>query len=258
MPVSTLELFSSLLDGFLPQLRPMEMEGCPIRFCTGLVPVPAGIRPSETRGRAWVPAGGQGDSMAAAATSCLGEMAERLSLFRVLDGHDPRIFKDAEARPELPAGQFFGFSAAQEARLLERYFSGFEAAGKRVDWNGLAPERVAACNLKTETVAQLPAYGVLLQPLDHEGVVDFGSTVGTAVYSSFEEAQQRATWELVERDAFAPGMVQPHVDKSGSRGGICTIFVQFFDGLSVWTGSSDPSFQGPDRSCRPCCGCCFF
>jgi len=200
---STLELFSSLLSRYLPQLRPMEMEGCPIRFCTGLVSAPSGSGFADQNVGAWLPAGGQGQNAVAAATSCLGEMAERLSLYRDLDADDPRTFKVRDGVPDLPAGPVFGFSAGQEAQMLRRYFPGFETAEERVDWNRLAPERIRLRNLITGSAAQLPAYGVLLKPLTTEGMPDFGSTAGAAVYSSFEEAVERATWELVERDAFA-------------------------------------------------------
>jgi len=198
-------LFAGLIDLFDPVLKPVALKGCPINFCTGLVrlPVPRGGE-SGAAGMT-IPAGGQGRTPAMAAISCLGEMAERLSLFSKGAG-DKRILSQSGEREDLPLGPVLGFSARQELSLAESHPALRKAwRNGRIDWNALSDRRLEVTNLCDGRQAQVPAFGVLLG--EREGlagsVPGITSSSGAAVWSTREEAARRALRELAERDAFA-------------------------------------------------------
>ncbi|GGB44472.1 hypothetical protein GCM10011316_15620 [Roseibium aquae] len=199
----TLTLFAPLLASRRPRLKRISGDDEPVHLCTGLIEAPHSNADSKGMETAWLPAGGQGRDKVSAAVSCLGEMAERLSLYRLPQNRDPRIFPIRSDLEDLAAGPFFGFSPTQEHRAGNAHFAGFRLPDGKIDWNGLSEARVTVRHLATGRTAQLPAFGVLLNPLGEPGLPDFGSTLGAAVYTTFEEAVRRATWELVERDAMA-------------------------------------------------------
>lgn len=202
---TTFHLFVRLIDGFSPVLKPVRLTNCPVFFCSGLVELTKEGAGQEKSEALVIAAGGQGASEARAAVSCLGEMAERISLFAG-PGRDPRIHFAAPRQAELELGPFLGFSRRQEARLCARYqnFNQWFQNGK-LDWNQISSRRVLVSNMKDGSVAPIPSLGVLLAeeglPVTPEN--GFASTSGAAVWSTREKASERALYELVERDAFA-------------------------------------------------------
>lgn len=198
-------LFVPLIEKFKPVLRPVFLRDCPVSFYTALLKLRSA---AETEGRAGLmtlAAGGQGQSPGTAALACLGELAERVSLFS--EGtQDLRVFEKSELVEDLPLGAFLGFSGAQEQELLKRYprLEGFVSDG-RIDWNRMSRRRLKVTNLRDGRQAQVPAFGILF---GEEGEGEHlppapVSSSGTAVWSNLAEAARRALQELAERDAFA-------------------------------------------------------
>lgn len=200
----TVSLFAGLIDTFDPILKRVALKDSPMHFCTGLVRLPSPWNPAPTEARLTIPAGGQGENPALAAISCLGEMAERISLFSKGPG-DQRTFDKKNAFEDLPLGPVLGFSARQEKKFAELY-PAVQAVlrNDRIDWNGLSGRRVWVTNLRDGRRGQIPAFGVLLG--EREGaagsVPRVASSSGAAVWSNREDAARRALHELVERDAF--------------------------------------------------------
>ncbi len=197
-------LFAGLIDLYGPVLKPVALKDCPIHFCTGLVRLPNPSNQASNEARITIPAGGQGPDPATAAISCLGEMAERISLF--FEGEDdPRICSRNAQIEDVPLGPVLGFSARQERRLAERS-QAVQAAWRndRIDWNALSDARVEITNLRDGRHAQIPAFAVLMGKREGMGgsVPRVASSSGTAVWSDREEATRRALHELAERDAF--------------------------------------------------------
>lgn len=200
--VGDLKLFSKLIETFRPTLKFIPLRECPACFCTGLVELSG---PGDAGRRQVLAAGGQGEKPGRAALSCLGELAERVSLFSI-GSADPRVVSYTDPAMDLELGPFLGFSADQECYLQEQnpeLNSGRE--GERVAWNNLARRRVAVACLRTGAAANLPAYGVLF---GERTCVDLSvpgllSSSGTAVWSDMHTATRKAVDELAERDAFA-------------------------------------------------------
>ncbi len=203
--LSDINLFSRMIDAFQPELRQVSLKECPVCFCTGLARIPEQEGLENGGGGAPLAAGGQGDTPGRAALSCLGEMAERISLFTVGIA-DPRISRRTPELNDLPLGPVAGYSANQECEL--------NSASRKLDdnespvpvaWNELSDRRVLVTNLHTNQKAYFPAYGVLFGEKTREPLAlpAFASTSGTAVWRDLEGAVLRGVYELVERDAFA-------------------------------------------------------
>jgi ribosomal protein S12 methylthiotransferase accessory factor len=197
-------LFAGLIDLYDPVLKQVVLKDCPMRFCTGLIRLPSPSNTASVEACITIPAGGQGRDPAMAAISCLGEMAERISLFSEGAG-DPRIHGRNEELEDLSLGPVLGFSARQERRFADLY-PAVQAVlrNDRIDWNGVSDRRLEVTNLRDGRLAQIPAYGVLMGEGEDAGrsVPRVASSSGAAVWSSRDEAAQRALHELVERDAF--------------------------------------------------------
>lgn len=197
-------LFAGLIDLYEPVLRPVALKDCPIHFCTGLVQLPGRANSASYEARITIPAGGQGSDPAMAALSCLGEMAERVSLFSE-GGEDPRIRWRTDDLQDLPLGPFLGFSARQERRFAERS-PALQAVFRQdgTDWNAMSDRRVEITRLRDGGRAQIPAFAVLMGERDGmaPSVPSVASSSGAAVWSSREGATRRALHELAERDAF--------------------------------------------------------
>lgn len=200
----TFHLFIPLIDTFGPVLKQVRLPDCPLFFCSGLVELAKESAGSERERGTVVAAGGQGATAAQAAVSCLGEMAERISLFAGRD-HDPRLHTATPRYSELSLGSFLGFSQRQEFRM-RAFYPGFNQwfQNGKIDWNQISSRRVLVSNLKDGSVAEIPSLGVLLAENADPMMSDLSlaSTSGTAVWSTYEKASERALRELVERDAF--------------------------------------------------------
>lgn len=200
--VADLELFSSLVDVLRPTLKFVSLQDCPVFFCTGLVDYPAGGQEGISQ---LVAAGGQGESKGRAALSCLGELAERISLFS-LGRDDPRVMSLDCQTEDLKLRPILGFSPGQECYLREQNpgLNSF-APGQGVPWNDLSERRVSITNLRTRISAQIPAFGVIFGERTSVELAVSGllSSSGTAVWSDLGTATQKAIFELAERDAFA-------------------------------------------------------
>ncbi len=197
-------LFAGLIDLYEPVLKPVVLKNCPIHFCTGLIRFPNPSDTASDEATITIPAGGQGLDPAMAALSCLGEMAERISLFSV-GREDPRIRRRNNELQDLSLGPFLGFSARQERRFAERSPAVQEVLrNDRIDWNALSDRRIEITNLCDGCHAQIPAYAVLMGKWDGMAlsVPRVASSSGAAVWSSREGATRRALHELAERDAF--------------------------------------------------------
>ncbi|WP_289034019.1 YcaO-like family protein [uncultured Roseibium sp.] len=198
-----LTLFAPLLDVCRPGLFDTPLPGCPLQLKAGL---------ADVVGPSWgdcepevlkLVAGGQGVVGAQALVSCLGEMAERLSLF-TLGSNDDRVFDHDDGGEELDLGSLLGFSQRQETDLaLSLEGAAAHLSGDRIDWNAFDGRRVRMRDLATGREVQAPAFGVLMGEGRGLGLsgLSLTSTVGAAVWSEPEEAQRRALHELVERDA---------------------------------------------------------
>lgn len=201
----SLNLFLPLLEHHRVRLRPMERDGCPVRFCTGLLTESTADEASGVSPARPIPAGGQGDFEKNAALSCLGELAERLSLCS-LGVHDPRVFTVENEQPEVDFAPLLGLSGAQcvaAGRALGMPAAG--AAASTPQWEVLSDRRIRLRNLADGQLAQFPSFGVLFQESEHtiKGALSFASSAGCAVWPTREGARKRALLELVERDAIA-------------------------------------------------------
>ncbi|MBO6755388.1 MAG: YcaO-like family protein [Roseibium sp.] len=201
--LQTLRLFWPLLSEFGPRLRPVRIAGCPVHFCTGLVNAVAGAKAHEPAVSGRMASGGQGASAGLAAIACLGEMAERISLFIRPDGTDERLQSRCDTLLDLDAGAFLGFSPAQTRALWGRIAGAeLQSDGGPHEWSALSDDRVHVTHMRTGQSAQLAAFAVMLGGGQAHPPF-LGSTVGSAVHGTIEEATRRALLELAERDAIA-------------------------------------------------------
>ena len=205
LPAGVLSLFAPLISGFDITLKPVRLPDCPVHFCTGIVRVETGAGSSPLAETVAVPAGGQGATAARAAIGCLGEMAERISLFRA-PGADPRVRTLSSDAPDFPLGTFLGLSKDQERQRLNTVAK--RTAGQphgKSGWNAVSDSRVRIESLDGDAAALLPALGVLINGAGPAEATGSGlvTSSGMAVWRDVEGATQRALLELVERDAMA-------------------------------------------------------
>lgn len=205
MADENLKLFAPLLAQYRVKLVPMPREGAPVAFCTALLKERRAQVPAPPEKTAPIPAGGQGKRLQNAAISCLGELAERLSLCS-LGVQDPRVFPIETEQPEVDFSELLGLSSAQcrhAAAALRK--SGVPIPTDVPEWPALSGRRIALTNLATGRMAQFPSFGVLLREAAWLGaeVLSFASSVGCAVWATRRGARERALLELVERDAVA-------------------------------------------------------
>lgn len=203
-----LRLFLPLLRRFDVRLVPFERrDRGPVAFCTGLLKPLRGTPGAAMPEDLVLPAGGQGMCLKNAAISCLGEIAERVSLFRT-DIRDVRISTQQENQSEVGLGGFLGYSPRQERAIFGSMSTKAEAPTAAGDaWNSLSDKRVRIANLATQDVAWLPEFGVLFGgQSDGAGALPrVASTIGCAVWRDRDGARERALLELAERDAIAQG-----------------------------------------------------
>lgn len=197
-------LFAPVLKLFDVELVPLERPSCPVKFCTGIAkPKPgSGAAPPPHRR---IAGGGQGHDSASAAVSCLGELAERLSLCS-LGAQDPRVFEKQEAMPDLEVGNILGFSADQLRAMADTYPAiGEISGGIGSVWNELDHRRVQVVAKGKPAAAQIPANVALFdEPVARSGKLPkTASSIGCAVWPDFFGARKRAYQELLERDAVA-------------------------------------------------------
>ncbi len=201
-----LALFLPLLKTWNTRLVPMERSGCPISFCTGIVkPQPQASRPGHTLPPP-IPAGGQGVTVSSAAISCIGEMAERVSLFRQ-DNDDKRFIFIEVDQPQVELCGLLGFSRSQEKKIAANLVfirEGLEAM-RQPAWHAFSDSMVRVRLLGSDRFAGIPAYMALFneEARSVTGLPGLASSIGCAVWRDREGARDRALLELAERDAVA-------------------------------------------------------
>jgi ribosomal protein S12 methylthiotransferase accessory factor len=198
-------LFVPMLTSCEVRLVPVSNEGCPLRFCTGILKSDSDKTRALGRPAKPIPSGGQGWTPVSAAFGCLGELAERLSLC-TLGTSDPRIFSKSGLQPEVGLDRFLGLSDTQVQQITrninwypDRFYSG------EIDWGLISTRRIKVQRLGGGDSAYLPSLGVLFQEFEQITDIDlsFASSAGCAVWHTMEGARERALLELVERDAVA-------------------------------------------------------
>ncbi len=200
-------LFLPVLRSFQVKLAPVDLDGCPVSFCTGIVTAAAGKPTPDQKSAQIFPAGGQGMSAVSAAASCLGEIAERLSLCSQGESDD-RVFFSRNSQLEVGLSELAGLSKAQEGCLAGKlgldYLPGEDPA---VNWKALSDRRVMLRSLTGEGDAQCTSLGVLFGEMElvSDRDISLASSSGCAVWRDMDGARQRALLELVERDAVAQG-----------------------------------------------------
>ena len=198
-------LFLPLLTSFDIKLVPMTRADCPFYFCTGLLR-PNGMDEGGNRSvQSSIPAGGQSGTAKDAAFGCLGELAERISLWTLGQG-DKRIVAKQEMQPQIDVAEVLGLSEFQGADLVRRF--GLKSAhdnNAKPDWGSLSDNRINVRSLADGRWGQLPSVGVLFREMELETGYEFSfaSSVGCAVWQDLEGARERAFLELVERDSVA-------------------------------------------------------
>ncbi|MEM1047138.1 MAG: YcaO-like family protein [Pseudomonadota bacterium] len=190
-----------LMDRLPMDLVPLDVDDCPVFFCSGFITLETLPFAAGATGR--MIAVGQGLSRGAATLACLGEMAERLSvLSRGID--DPLVVSAAES--DLDAGAVLAFSEAQEARLCETH-PDLQAQRRdgRIRWEALSDRRVRVTRLGDERSALAPSLVCLLREGGFYGAAGapLTSTNGAAAWWEPEGARRRAVLELIERDTIA-------------------------------------------------------
>lgn len=198
----SLHLFLPFLTSHDVKLVPMEVEFCPVAFCTGLLNLVEGEakRASQT-----LPGGGQGWERQNAAISCIGELAERVSLW-TCGYKDGRVFLGKSEQPKVAFMDVVGLSNRQErAARTQLQLEMRNGAHAAVSWEELFQRRVFLRNLIKDEVLPFPSIGILFKELEQLSgrAMSFVSSAGCAVWSSLEGARNRALRELVERDAIA-------------------------------------------------------
>lgn len=204
--------FLPLLAAWPLAIRALPEDGSGLHLVTAMLDAPANSvtgapendwRASALKSLGALVSGGQGESPLAALQSCLGEMAERLSLLsRGLT--DPLVHVHDQGLAEIAAGALLRFSQRQEQALVRTYpVLARHWTGTAIDWNALSPRRLAAVPLDGGKAVQLPALGQLIGEGAWSGVpgLPLASSVGTAVWGDREGACRRALAEAGERDA---------------------------------------------------------
>ncbi|MEO1115631.1 MAG: YcaO-like family protein [Pseudomonadota bacterium] len=200
-----LDLFLPLLARFGVRLVPMEIDRAPVKFCTGTIKFPVGTGQRDGGAATTIPAGGQADTSAYAALSCLGELSERLSLCS-LGEQDSRVEIDLKLQSQIELGDVLGYSVRQMTALAGQLgFGSGQAGAEGAGSGGFSSRPVNLRRLGDGALSSYPGAGVLFGEFElitgRPG--GFASTVGCAVWRDREGARQRALLELVERDAVA-------------------------------------------------------
>lgn len=201
----SLELFAPVLKSYDVRLRAVDVSGCPVKFCSGILRLNSEFTANHPDRVSSFPAGGQGITLQCASIGCVGEMSERLSLCS-LGADDPRVGGRDVAYEVVDLGQITGFSQRQIAGLSAK---NSDIAGVRksqsIDWQALANRWIFVRNLHNSDCSQMPAFAALFNEPSKQVGGNYGlvSTSGAAVWSDYEGARERALLELVERDAVA-------------------------------------------------------
>ncbi|MEM9634536.1 MAG: YcaO-like family protein [Pseudomonadota bacterium] len=200
-----LSLFLPLLKSFNFRLVPQVRSGCPVHFCTGILKLPSEI--SDAKGGDWItiPAGGQSETASSAALGCLGELAERISLW-TSGQQDRRVFLKAETQPEIEIARVLGLSRRQEdAAARQLKLDDTLRRSKVSSLGSVSNRRIKVRSLTDDREVQVPSIGVLFQEMEHQTGqrISFASSVGCAVWHDRSGAREGALLELVERDAVA-------------------------------------------------------
>lgn len=204
--------FRPLLEAWPLAIRALPVDGSGLCLVTAMLDAPAGSvtatpenswRANALKSLEALVSGGQGESRLGALQSCLGEMAERLSL--VSRGRtDPLVHVHDQGLAEIAAGTLLRFSPQQEQALVRTYpVLARHWTGTAIDWNALSPRRLAAVPLDGGGAVQLPSLGQLIGEGTWSGLtgLPLASSVGTAVWADREGARRRALAEAGERDA---------------------------------------------------------
>lgn len=204
--------FLPLLEAWPLAIRALPPDGSGLHLVTAMLDAPGnsvmvaqenGWRGNALKSLEALVSGGQGGTRLDALQSCLGEMAERLSLLsRGLT--DPLVHVHDQGLAEITAGALLRFSPQQEQVLVRTYpVLARHWTGTAIDWNALSPRRLAAVPLDGGKAVQLPALGQLIGEGAWSGVpgLPLASSVGTAVWADREGACRRALAEAGERDA---------------------------------------------------------
>ncbi|WP_029065698.1 YcaO-like family protein [Labrenzia sp. DG1229] len=200
-----LALFLPLLTGFDVRLVPMIRANCPVKFCTGILKLPASSVPGDKNMRAPIPAGGQADTLVDASFGCIGELTERLSLCSMGES-ESRACKEVQKLPQVEMASILGLSESQSRNAIRQLASrGVNLDANAPDWGSISDGRLLLTQLGFGTHAQVPGICILFGELEISTGLDqgFASSVGCAVWRDHEGARQRALLELVERDAVA-------------------------------------------------------
>ncbi len=189
---SDLTPFLPLLKAWPLAIRALPADGSGLHLVTAMLDAPAntavvvpenGWRANALNTLQALVSGGQGGSPLEALQSCLGEIAERLSLVsRGLT--DSLVHVHDQGLAEIAAGALLRFSQRQELALVRTYpVLAQHWAGRAIDWNALSPRRLAAVPLDGGKAVQLPALGQLIGEGAWSGVpgLPLASSVGTAV-----------------------------------------------------------------------------
>jgi ribosomal protein S12 methylthiotransferase accessory factor len=200
-PMETLLPCIDLMDRLPIALVPLESDGCPIRFCSGFVKLEeAGHWPiSDDR----MIAVGQGITDGDALISCLGEMAERVSILSRMEA-EPLVVHSPNA--DVSAVRFVRFSRDQQARMLRDIPQLSDDDGRPdIDWEGQSDRRIALRSIHGGPDILTPSLVCLLQEGRFYNVphIQITSSNGAASWWNHEGALKRAVLELVERDAVA-------------------------------------------------------
>lgn len=200
-----LRLFEPVLRADRVRLVPVFLPSCPIHFCTAVVTSQNSDGQRTAKATGSFAAGGQANTKIGASISCIGEVAERLTLCS-LGQDDPRVVGVTKGEYQADLASIMGFSEAQTSDLLrKRTELGRESRGSVIDWSKLSNRLVRVSNLLNGTEARLPAFASLFgEVVLEQGLkVGISSTVGCAVWSDLVGARERALLELAERDAVA-------------------------------------------------------
>lgn len=196
---------TSLMDRLKVDLVPIAADDCPVHFCSGFVNLEDLPFASSLEGR--LISVGQGLTQAAASLACLGELAERLSVFS--RGTEEDLIVDAAGcKPgsyTISAAAVLNYSAAQQADLMREYPDLRPAVGDDIVWEDFSDRRVRVTALDGGTVALAPSLVCLLREGRFYGIVGapVTSTNGAASWWGLDGARQRAVMELIERDSVA-------------------------------------------------------
>jgi len=199
----------------------LEFADCPAFFYAGFTAIDRTAQlPAWQTG--WQLVSGQGLTEQSALASCLGEAAERMSLW-TRGASDPLVSPQDPAIRELDAGDFLKLSDMQEAEIADHH-RGLLRAGGGIDWNKISHRRVRCTNLAGET-AEVASLCILLHEAEAFGIagtpiIPISSTAGAAIWTDAETARGKALLELIERDAatnwWYNRLVPPRVDCADS------------------------------------------